>query len=45
MLEHLCVLLAGLNICGSEDELGAERSIILKLVVNTQGNNLDFFEL
>jgi hypothetical protein len=45
MTERLWVLTERLNVCGPLDELGAEGCMILKQVVNTQGNHLDLFEL
>jgi len=40
MTERLWVLVERLNVCDLSDELGAEGSVALKLVVNTQVNHL-----
>jgi len=45
MLGRLWVLVERLNASDPLDELGAEGRIILKLVVHTQGNNLDIVDL
>ena len=45
MTGRLWVLVERLNFCYPSDELGAEGSVILKLVVNTRGDHLDIVEL
>ena len=42
---RLWVLAEGLNVSDPLDELGAEGSMILKQVVNTQGSHLDIVDL
>ena len=45
MTRRLWVLVESLNACDPSDELGSEGSIILKQIVNTQGNHLDIVDL
>jgi hypothetical protein len=45
MTGRLWVLVEGLNVSDPSDELGEDGSIILKVVVHTQGDRLDLVEL
>jgi hypothetical protein len=45
MTGRLWVLVERLNVCDPSDELDADGSVLLKLVVNTQGDHLGIVEL
>ena len=45
MTGRIWVLVEGLNVSDPSDELGEDGSIILKVVVHTQGDRLDLVEL